>query len=118
MTPHPHKEGEGQGVGASGSAGPWAASWQRYDKHIEILAEGSCDPIAWVDYDDVDHDEAEATARLIAAAPDMLHTLEHVAASMAAILKSDPRRAGPAALVEEWLNEIRATIARARGEAQ
>jgi hypothetical protein len=29
----------------------------------------------WVDYDDVDHDEAKKAARLIAAAPDLLEAL-------------------------------------------
>lgn len=53
--------------------GPWTlCGWDSSDKEITIIAgdgyyEGST---ISVDYDDCDHDLAEANARLIAAAPD------------------------------------------------
>ncbi len=50
---------------------------------------------------------------LMTAAPDLLSTLVGLEASMAAILESDLRRAGPAALIPEWLAEIRAAISKA-----
>ncbi|BAV52543.1 IclR family transcriptional regulator (plasmid) [Mesorhizobium loti] len=43
----------------------------------------------------------------------LLATLKGLETSMAAILASDDRRGGPAALVPEWLNDIRAAIAKA-----
>jgi hypothetical protein len=44
----------------------------RSSKEIIIFGPG-----AYVDFDDVDHDEQEANARLIAAAPDLLAAAEH-----------------------------------------
>lgn len=54
--------------------GPWQCEpFSRYDKSIIILPPGVS-----VDYDDVDRAEAEANARLIAAAPEMLDALEKI----------------------------------------
>lgn len=64
-----------------------------------------------------DDDLLEANANLVAAAPDMLATLQGLESSMAAILHSDTRRAGPAALIPEWLTEIRAAVSKATGAA-
>jgi len=51
--------------------GPWSIEpFDRLDKQITIL-----EPRVLVDFDDVDQVEAEANARLIAAAPDMLAAL-------------------------------------------
>lgn len=44
---------------------------------------------------------------------DLVGTLKRLEASMAAVLESDERRAGPAALVPTWLDEIRAAIDKA-----
>lgn len=56
--------------------GPWA--WLVDDKCIWIGVRGSANYLhtfAEVDYDDVDHEEAEANALLIAAAPELLEAL-------------------------------------------
>ena len=56
--------------------GPWnVANFHSYDKRI-LIPEAGCE----VDYDDCDRAEAEANARLIAAAPDMYEALRAVVA--------------------------------------
>lgn len=48
--------------------GPWTVEpFDGSDKEITIV-----EPAVWVDYDDVNHEEQAANARLIAAAPDLL----------------------------------------------
>lgn len=48
--------------------GPWPIEGLRpWDKDIVIPGPG-----VWVDYDDVNHEEAMANAKLIAASPDLL----------------------------------------------
>lgn len=64
-----------------------------------------------------DYVEFDKRKALSDAAPEMLSTLQGIGASMEAILASDLRRAGPAALIPEWLAEIRSAIARATGAA-
>lgn len=57
--------------------GKW--EWAIDDKDIYIGPVGCADyrnAFASVDYDDVDHEEAQANANLIAAAPDLLEALE------------------------------------------
>lgn len=49
-----------------------APPFERNDKELVVHCLGVR---VWVDYDDVDHDEAERVARLIAAAPDLLEAL-------------------------------------------
>jgi hypothetical protein len=60
--------------------------------------------------------EQLANAQLIAAAPKLLQALLKLEASMSAILESDPRRTGPAALIAGWLDEVRAAITTTAGE--
>lgn len=59
--------------------GPWKMRQSRDGKRIWISGEtkryGNREFLS-VDHDDCDHDEAEATARLIAAAPDLLAACE------------------------------------------
>lgn len=55
--------------------GPWTVeAFDRLDKQIVIGPYH----IAWVDADDLSHEEAAANARLIAAAPDLLAALQEV----------------------------------------
>lgn len=52
--------------------GPWTLpKFGGWEKELEIP-----EPQVWVDYDDVDREEAEANARLVTAAPQLLAALE------------------------------------------
>lgn len=44
---------------------PWKAEWERFDKEIQIVSLSEGCAVAEVDYDDVEHDVAEADAHLI-----------------------------------------------------
>ena len=91
--------------------GPWEAAWESGDKDIYIGELGYADYrncFARVDYDDVDHAEAEANARLIAAAPELLEALDELHAK--AVVGTDAERYG--ALDKAWR-----AITKARGEA-
>ena len=57
----------------------------------------------------VKHDNAEADARLIAAAPDLLEALEMIVA------EADSYTARTGKPVYNWLDQARAAIAKARG---
>ncbi len=59
----------------------------------------------------VKHDNAEADARLISAAPDLLEALEMIVA------EADSYTARTGKPIYNWLDQARAAIAKARGEA-
>jgi hypothetical protein len=62
----------------SHTPGPWTLpKFGGWEKELEIP-----EPKIWVDYDDVDREEAEANARLIAAAPEMLFALKEACVSL------------------------------------
>lgn len=89
--------------------GPWF--FKIDGKDIYIGGEGHAnyyDAFARVDYDDVDHEEAEATARLIAAAPDLLNALESAVGAMEVL--GHPADYGA-------LRKARRAIALAKGDA-
>lgn len=66
-------------MSAPHTPGPWESVID--DKWIYVGSKGYANyrnAFAQVDYDDVDHEEAEANARLIAAAPALLEALEAI----------------------------------------
>ena len=103
------------------TAGPWAiGARDPADNTLPVIAEGRCNTIAEVRPRPFYDDTQEATARLIAAAPDLLAALETIEAQLHATLSaaSDAGRpnhiySGP---IEAQLLYARAAIARALGQ--
>ncbi len=93
--------------------GPWEAEWERFDKEIEIVSLGEGVLVASVDYDDVEHDVAEADARLIAAAPELLEALEWARSEIMGLTRYDDERQ-----FENCFAKLTKAIAKARGEAK
>lgn len=90
--------------------GPWMIS-RDYPKQIGIHGTANqygSGLVTLVPRDDCDVDEAEANARLIAAAPDLLQILE-------TIVEDVGYGGGGAKLCEQFLNRAKSAIARARG---
>lgn len=88
--------------------GPWKAKGEKYGKTIDIFGnDGTDQPIAWADSDDIDPKEAKANARLIAAAPDLLAALER-------LFKQTSE--GNAPCGEDTREAVRAAIAKAAGK--
>jgi len=86
--------------------GPWGiASFSKADKEISIT--DGFDGFCWVDYDDVDHEEMEANAHLIAASPDLYEALVKMLVRFVPVGQSDKA-------VEEL---AQAALRKARGEA-
>lgn len=82
--------------------GPWdAGAFPNYDKYIRIDQPG-----IRIDNDDVDPDEAEANARLVTAAPDMLETLLEFVSTFSTV---------PGSIGDEVRQKARAAIAKACG---
>ncbi len=89
--------------------GPWQS--HRYNGNEERFFVGAGDSWFLADvYDGNGSYSAEANARLIAAAPAMLETLENVEQNMQSDRFVDPTKR------EMYLSVIRAAIAEARGE--
>lgn len=89
--------------------GPWKIGNIRPgDKVIRIEPDA-----AIVDYDDVNQDEAQANAYLIAAAPDMLDSLHELVAGLYAVGITMPRIKAATA---DALDRARVAIAKAEGE--
>jgi hypothetical protein len=87
--------------------GPWTKPYiDGYEKELEII-----EPAVWVDYDDVDRDEAEANLMLVVAAPDLYKALEIAELALINCIPMKPY-SGDGPLVE-----IRRAMAKARGEA-
>ena len=82
--------------------GPWTAKiYERH--HVVVIHSGAWDEVATVDLAAMP--DAEADARLIAAAPDLLALLEK-------LIDIE----GPQPGTGEWANEVQAAIKKARGE--
>jgi hypothetical protein len=64
---------------------------------------------AIIDYDDVDHQQADANAFLIAAAPDLLDALKEITNAMSYIAGNDRS-------IHEMMRASRAAIAKATGQ--
>ncbi len=100
--------------GAQHTPGPWEAHWDSGDKEIEIVSISEGIVTAQVDYDDAEHDIAEADARLIAAAPCLLEALtEAVNLSEELAERAGWERVPEASAM---LDKMCAAIAKAKGE--
>lgn len=101
-------------MSAQHTPGPWRVV--EYDNGAYILPPGDLPCVTAVAIKGVgrNYDEAEANARLIVAAPDLLAVLERIA-----IAADAPRGAftGEAVLCTQFLELAKAEIAKAKGEA-
>lgn len=93
---------------AKHTPGPWTVHGRRAGLTIRDAKDR---PVAEPWLTDISHDEREANARLIAAAPELLAALYTVLGSDMAQREEDEGR------VSDTLNTLRAAIAKARGEA-
>ena len=85
--------------------GPWTVDkYYRHDKEIFIL-----EPSVSVNYDDVDHEEQEANARLIAAAPELLEVLKEAFDMIDGVLLTD-------VFGGEWFEKADEAIKKATGD--
>jgi len=89
---------------ASHTPGPWTIEpFDGSDKEITIR-----EPAVWVDYDDVNHQEQAANARLIVASPELLEVCELIIGSV---------RIPDDDVSQEVLRRLRLAVRKAKGDA-